>query len=473
MGAAPLGPGTACAQDPAFQKPDVSGGSIFDVYEIGGILGSGSFGQVRSCWPRGEPEEKRRFAVKVVDTKSTVYKHAASFISARQEASVLQSVHHPHIVELIDVFEKERWLFMVMECVQGGELFSALADPQVAVNEGCVATVGRQLLEALRHLHDRSIVHRDVKAENILLLTNPAKTSSWHIKLIDFGLAMRVEQPPACLFRMCREQEVPIEELICGTAYYCAPEVWVNDYGPRVDVWAAGVVLYLALYGSFPYYDGDANALEALICDPDAEPTFVPVCAKECPGYQVSPQARQCLVALLEKDEESRPTAAAALQQPWLQETKRSGSVAMLPRPRPPGMKAARSSSAGCVAKGGDQFVPVAVRVKAGRAAARPPVDSEKEQSRTDALEALKARAARGAGLDDCKGSSFLWRTPSVTFRQLEAEPEPEADSRPDSVEAVSSSLPMLSWMEHDVAPADSSLTDSDTDEGHALCACR
>mmetsp|Transcript_117782 Transcript_117782/g.328069 ORF Transcript_117782/g.328069 Transcript_117782/m.328069 type:complete len:484 (-) Transcript_117782:180-1631(-) len=483
MGAAPLSAAVGCADSSKWQRIGMlePKSNIFDVYEIGGLLGSGSFGQVRLCWPISEVDNNRKYAVKVVDTKGPVYAHASSFISARQEANILTSVRHPHIVELIDVFEKERWLFLVMECVSGGELFAALADPKVAVSEGCVAAVGRQLLQALRHLHEQSIVHRDVKAENILLLSNPAKTSKWHIKLIDFGLAMRMEQQPACFFRLCREQEVPIEELICGTAYYCAPEVWVNDYGPKVDVWAAGVVLYLALYGAFPYYTGDPSAIEALICDPDSHPSFQPVCKKDCPGYEVSPQARQCLVSLLEKDKENRPTAASALMQSWLQETKRSGSLALVPRPRPLGSSmAARANSVGC---GGDFLamadrpVPVAVRVKAGRAAARPPVEPDKEESRTAALEALKVRVALGSprACKTASGSpsrssrspgngnapSFVWRSPRVQSRELEVE----------AAEGKIKGVPMLSWLEYDVA--DASLTDSDTDEGHVICTCR
>mmetsp|Transcript_75637 Transcript_75637/g.175370 ORF Transcript_75637/g.175370 Transcript_75637/m.175370 type:complete len:479 (-) Transcript_75637:253-1689(-) len=478
MGAALVGGADGRVSSSNCQLAKTSEANIFDLYEIGGLLGSGSFGQVRLCWSTNG-QDNRKYAVKVVDTKGAVYAHASAFLSARQEASILKSVRHPHIVELIDIFEKERWLFLVMECISGGELFAALADPKVAVSEGSVATIGRQLLQALRHLHEQNIVHRDVKAENILLISNPAKTFRWHIKLIDFGLAMRIEQQPSCFFHLCKEQEVPIEELICGTAYYCAPEVWVNDYGPKVDIWAAGVVLYLALYGTFPFYSGDQTALEALICDPDTKPPFQPVCKKECPGYEVSPQARDCLVSLLDKDMENRPTAASMLMQNWLQETRRSGSLALVPRPRLQGSTAAaRAHSLGC---GGDFLsmvdrpVPVAVRVKAGRAAARPPVEPDKEESRTAAFEALKVRVtgsrpcSPGSNFKTLPGDtpSFVWRSAKVQSRELEvgsSEARAATSGHPKA-------LPMLSWLEYDVA--DATLTDSDTDEGHVICTCR
>jgi serine/threonine protein kinase len=431
---------------------------------------------VRVCWPISEPDT-RKYAVKIVDTKGEVFRHAAAFISARQEASILRSVRHPHIVELIDVFEKERWLFLVMECIQGGELFSALADPRVPVTEACLGCVGRQLLQALRHLHDRSVVHRDVKAENILLLSNPAKTNSWHIKLIDFGLAMRLERSP-CIFSMCTDQEVPFEELVCGTAYYCAPEVWVNDYGPKVDIWAAGVVLYLALLGTFPFYDNDADLLEAMICSTDTEPSYKPNCEKECPAYRVSVQARQCLEALLVKEEDARPSSAAALQQPWLLHSKCAQVDTASPSSafasfRTGGALAGRQASAPallCEARpleAGDQIIPFAVRSKAGRAAARPPVDAAMEQSRTSALEALKARvtlrespgcpALQKVVSSSSHASSFSWRSP------------PRCQSRELEMEQLCTQDAVLRWTDRDFT-ADTALTDSDVDESVACC---
>jgi len=355
-----------------------------------------------------------------------------------------------------------------MECVDGGELFQALADPRVAVTEGCVSQVGRQLLQALRHLHERSIVHRDVKAENILLLESPAETGKWHIKLIDFGLAMRIEQP-ACIFRMCREQEMPIEELICGTAYYCAPEVWVNDYGPKVDVWAAGVVLYLAVYGNFPFYDSDTSALEALICSLDKEPSFNPACARESPGYQVSPPASECLASLLTKDAEQRPSAGEALVQPWLLPAGRYPGRSSIQDAGSPSSAMGSAGAAEFEASSGAQLIPAAVRAKAGRAAARPPVESSKEHSRTAALEALKARAAIG-GLQRSKSGSFSPGRGSAMSRRCQSR-----ELGVDGAETKGSGgFPILSWVEHDLAPADTSLSDSDAeDDGVAVCTCR
>jgi len=486
-------PYVGCTADAAWHRAGLAEATVFDVYEIGGVLGSGSFGQVRLCWPVHETEEGGKYAVKIVDSKSEVFRQATSFISARQEANILKGVRHPHIVDLIDVFEKDRWLFLVLECITGGELFTALSNPHVAVTEGCVATVGHQLFQALRYLHDQSVVHRDVKAENILLQSNPAKTSRWHIKLIDFGLAMKVEQP-ACLFRMCKEQEMPLEELICGTAYYCAPEVWVNDYSAKVDVWAAGVVLYLALHGTFPFYDHDAGVLESLICNLDKQPSFQAVCQKDHPDYKISSCAKQTLTALLNKEADLRPSASAALALPWLQPSKQKGSLTRAERspqlqPRVdwgagPTLLPGRTSSAASLDSGGCKdfpmecdTIPVKIRAKAGRAAARPPVDPNKEQSRTKALEAMKRRASIGnvglhSKLEGCspmsRSSSLAdyLRSPVCQSRELGAE-------APFERRGLAPSREILSLIESEAAPTESSLSDSDADDGMAVCSCR
>ena len=362
--------------------------NFFEVFEIGDLLGSGSFGQVRKCWPLHDPATK--YAVKAIDTKSEVFELAGAWLSARKEASILQSISHPYIVKLIDVFEKERWLFLVMDLAVG-QLFQALANPRIAVTEGCCALIGSQLLQALEHLHFHRIVHRDVKAENIMLLDDPGKTGRWHIKLIDFGLALRIENSASFMFKMC-QQEPPLEHLVCGTAYYCAPEVWFHDYSFSVDVWAAGVVLYLALFGQFPFHDRDPARLELLICEEEREPAYRPICAQDHPGYQVSNVALSCLKQLLTKAREDRPDATTALSLEWLAAPGANGRSRRewfggsnhLGQPTPAGIQLVGSW---------DQVIPPTLRAKAGRAALPPQIEASAEERRTQALEAVKMRS--------------------------------------------------------------------------------
>lgn len=337
--------------------------SFFDEYDFGQLLGSGSFGQVRACWRMGE-QDFGRLALKVVDSEGEAFEHTAGFLSAQREADVLQLVRHPHIVELIDVFEEDSWILLILERVNGGELFSAICNPMISsFTEATAGLVGFQLLSALEHMHSRRAMHRDVKAENVLLSSDPLRSGSWHVKLVDFGLATRLDREPKS-----RAGKEVAEGLICGTAYYCAPEVWMHDQGPKADVWAAGVLIYLALHGTFPFLDRDPEVVERLIRDPAQEPPFAPACARECPGYEVTQEARRCLSTMLAKDVAGRPSARKAIaEQTWL---------------RPPGVF--RDSV--------DQCVPMPVRLRAGRAAARPQVSAPLESNRTQALLSLKAR---------------------------------------------------------------------------------
>jgi len=225
------------------------------------------------------------------------------------------------------------------------------------------------------------------------------------------------------------------------------------------------------------------------------------VCQKECPDYKVSQSAVQTLTVLLKKDSELRPAASAALALPWLQtskqeQSKRKVSSACL-QPRLSGVDSGagptllpgRSASATSIDGGKDlsadlvEAIPVPIRAKAGRAAARPPVDPNKEHSRTRALEAMKRRASVCNGLHSkldgfngpaspmSRSSSIAdyLRSPVYQSRELTAE-APERRDRGGA--GVAPSREILSLIENDAA-SDDSLSDSDGDDGMAVCTCR
>mmetsp|Transcript_26424 Transcript_26424/g.48353 ORF Transcript_26424/g.48353 Transcript_26424/m.48353 type:complete len:411 (-) Transcript_26424:81-1313(-) len=382
--------------------------NIFDTYDIGELLGSGTFGQVRVCRQIGGASKR---AVKIVDTQSEVFKQASGHISVHQEAEILEDLHHPHIVELVDTFDAGRWYFIVLECIVGGDLFAAIANPKVAVTERTVAGVMQQVFDALEYLHRSGIVHRDVKAENLLLTSNPQQTHQWHVKLIDFGLAMSQELRPPALVRFFSDAlgQGGAEEVICGTAYYCAPEVWVGDYGPKLDVWAAAVVLYIALHGALPYWDRDPNMIETLIVDPNISPSFRPTPNTEQPDYMPSQIARNFLEAALTKEASQRPNAGMALADPFFYPPAGGGNapqhLSTLNKSvshlgighRSQQHQASRSQSlqeGDHLPAPGDPFqaIPFPVRRKAGRITTRAPIPASVEASRTAALDAMRQK---------------------------------------------------------------------------------
>ncbi|CAK9111999.1 unnamed protein product [Durusdinium trenchii] len=134
---------------------------------------------------------------------------------------MLRVMDHPNIVRLYATYEDERFLYLVMELCEGGELFDALAEA-THLSEPVVQVAMRQVFGAVAHCHSKQIVHRDLKPENFILQKN-AEVETSPLKLIDFGLAT-----------YCRENEELTDAY--GTVLYVAPEVLGEKYNHACDV---------------------------------------------------------------------------------------------------------------------------------------------------------------------------------------------------------------------------------------------
>ena len=151
---------------------------------------------------------------------------------------ILTKLDHPNIVKYYETYIDEKFIYLVMEYIGGGELFDKIAASKNQVfSEEIAAGYSKKLFGALCHMHAQGGVHRDIKPENIMLSEND------ELKLIDFGLSKR--QEPGQKLRT-----------IAGTPYYMAPEVQDGEkrhYDSKVDCWSMGVLIYVFMSGYLPF----------------------------------------------------------------------------------------------------------------------------------------------------------------------------------------------------------------------------
>ena len=278
--------------------------TLSEQYEVGRIIGKGASSQVFAATHRATGEER---AVKRI-YKPKCCRTARATRRLRDEVRVLSSIRHRHIVEMREVFETPDELYVVMERCEGGELFDRII-AKGSFSEAEAAKVMRQLLSALADCHSKGVMHRDVKPENLLLTGE-----GWELKLSDFGLVKTlsdmdeseedVVSPDSTLDQRFRRAET---HTLCGSPYYMAPEVCGREkYGPAVDVWSSGVVLFILLTGAPPW---------------ERPPTFgrAPDLDVGRDLGHVSHDAVDLILKMLRPFPGDRCTAEEALQHPWLQ----------------------------------------------------------------------------------------------------------------------------------------------------------
>jgi len=217
--------------------------SVRAVYSVDKTpIGRGHYGVVRKCTHR---ETGQVYAVKTINKAKT-----ENPTMLKREVNILKELKHPYILELVDVFEDDKYLHLVTELCTGGELFDLIVaksneeeSDSACFSEVAAARIMHDSLNAIVYCHERGIVHRDIKPENFLLATD---ASDSHIKLIDFGLSRRTSS----FHRMHSK---------VGTPYYVAPEVLRENYTKACDVWSLGVIAYILLCG-YPPFHGDNDA---------------------------------------------------------------------------------------------------------------------------------------------------------------------------------------------------------------------
>ncbi|KND01960.1 CAMK/CAMK1 protein kinase [Spizellomyces punctatus DAOM BR117] len=261
---------------------------LFRKYEVGQMLGTGAFSEVRIGVERGNG---KKHAIKIIDKSKCKGKEGM----IDTEVKILQQVRHENIIQLYEMYENESKICLVMELVTGGELFDDIVKRGKYTEVDCARIVHKVLL-AIDYLHSLGIVHRDLKPENLLLSD---KSKRPKIMISDFGLS-----------KIFNDEEVM--KTACGTPGYVAPEVLRRQgYGKEVDLWSLGVITYILLCGYPPFYDQNNVELFKLIMA--GQYRF------DHPWWEpVSDVAKDFIRKLLVLNPRERATAAQALQHPFI-----------------------------------------------------------------------------------------------------------------------------------------------------------
>eukprot|EP00933_Yihiella_yeosuensis_P053906 TRINITY_DN52220_c0_g1_i1.p1 TRINITY_DN52220_c0_g1~~TRINITY_DN52220_c0_g1_i1.p1 ORF type:complete len:490 (-),score=118.13 TRINITY_DN52220_c0_g1_i1:303-1772(-) len=264
-------------------------------FEQRSSLGEGSYGTVYKGTHRNTGAIR---AIKAID-KAKISDEKRFQV----EVDIQQSLDHPNIVKLYEVFIDAKRIYLVMELCTGGELFDRIVaeaekhDGEKAFDERPCATYMQQILGAMSYLHNKKYCHRDIKPENFLLQD---ASENAEIKVIDFGLAKQFDKETDGFMKTK-----------AGTPYYVAPEVLNGKYDTKCDVWSCGVIAYILLCGYPPFYgDGDDQILKAVkkghlqFASPDWD--------------HVSDGAKDFIKKMLTMNPNRRPSSSDMLLHQWL-----------------------------------------------------------------------------------------------------------------------------------------------------------
>ena len=208
-------------------------------YEILKKLGEGSYGKTYKVKNKDSSDiraMKQMDKVKIPDMN--LFKN---------EINIMSILDHPNIIKLYEIFEDEKYFYLIIEYCDGGELLHRIRERNEKGNpfkEKEIAEIFKEIISAISYCHDNNVVHRDLKLENILFLN---KNENSEIKIIDFGVSTILEK---------KENKIKRLNSKIGTVYYMSPEILKGSYTELCDIWACGVILYIMVFG-FPPFNGN------------------------------------------------------------------------------------------------------------------------------------------------------------------------------------------------------------------------
>jgi len=258
------------------------------------LLGTGSFGSV---YEAKNTIFQNIVAMKVINKDPN---NELDEQEIRNEIDILKKLSHPNIVKIYEFYISNSHYYIVTEFCRDGELFSYIKNKY---SERQLAVLFYQVFSGLWYLHDNKILHRDIKLENIMISQkekdNETGEELFWAKIIDFGTAKIFEKNKK-------------EKDVVGSSYYIAPEVLQQNYNEKCDTWSVGVILYMMLVGRAPFDGKDDEEIILKINSADYN-------SKEPKLMKHSPEVRDLVSKLLEKDTDKRYSAKEAIAHPWFQ----------------------------------------------------------------------------------------------------------------------------------------------------------
>ena len=254
-------------------------------------IGKGGFGRV---WKVRYKDSDKVYVIKVMCKQNIIAQKMTEQIN--REIEIMYKINHPHIIKLINHFEDDQNLYLIMELGARGQLFSLLNKYRQGFDQTRAAQYMREIISAVKYLHsfDPPIIHRDIKPENILLDENG------RCKLADFGWSNYVNPNK-------------VRVTFCGTPEYLAPEM-VNKIGhdTSVDIWALGVLCFELLTGKLPFNGRNNKELFSNIGALNIN----------WPENDFNPLAKNLIIKILKKNPKERPSLDEILAQPWFEKYK-------------------------------------------------------------------------------------------------------------------------------------------------------
>ena len=277
-------------------------------YKYGRLIGQGAFGKVNLGL---NVLTGRVVAIKSFN-KSNLNSNSENMKKIKYETNLMKKLNHPNITKILELFEDKEYILIIMEYINGGNLFSFLKKHR-KVSEKTAKLLYRQIILGIKYMHEQGIVHRDIKLENILIDLNN------NIKICDFGIGRVLSSPEQPLFDQC------------GTPMYIAPEILLcskeKGYkGFPVDIWSSGIVLYILLSGTLPFsFKNSSSSLsesnESYLSDDNNNNTELQysIINKEPKEIEnISKEAEDLLKKILKKNPEKRITCEEILNHPWM-----------------------------------------------------------------------------------------------------------------------------------------------------------